>query len=246
MASLTTEAITIGNNTGIQVDVQRSNDYIILCKKNFERILDVVKQLEGHITTLECENNTIDKLQKENAELRVDRFTTAPITKNPTTSNPHDHKSNIMKGGIAGENHGNQQMSWFVNWHYPSERIQFLLATFRGIVEGSNSDIQDGSIINITTDPLTDEEVTHLLISVSFSCLNEILTPINSNDFRTVPNSDFLIVVSKSRASQKQVLIKFNVTDAANRVTALKEMYDGALLIKEIELGQPYVVRDTP
>ena len=62
MASLTTtttsDTITIGNNTGIQVDVQKSNDNIILSEKNFERILDVVKQLEGHITTLECENNT--------------------------------------------------------------------------------------------------------------------------------------------------------------------------------------------
>ena len=57
MASLTTtttsDTITIGNNTGIQVDVQRSNDNIILSEKNFERILDVVKQLEGHIKTLE-------------------------------------------------------------------------------------------------------------------------------------------------------------------------------------------------
>ena len=65
MASLTTtttfDTITIGNNTGIQVDVQRSNDNIILSEINFERILDVVKQLEGHITTLECEVKEVTK-----------------------------------------------------------------------------------------------------------------------------------------------------------------------------------------
>lgn len=186
-----------------------------------------------------------DNLQVKKKDDESGQYWNVPANyfiKNPTGSNPHDHKSDMMKvAGVAGENKGNQQMSWFANWHYPSERIQFLLATFRGIIEGSHSDIQDGFIIDITTDPLTDEEVTHLLISVSFSCLNEILTPINSNDFRTVPNSNFLIVVSKSRASQKQVLIKFNVTDASNRVTTLKEMYDGALLIKEIEFEQSMI-----
>ena len=65
MASLTTtttsDTITIGNNTGIQVDVQRSNDNIILSEINFERILDVVRQLEGRITTLECEVKEVTK-----------------------------------------------------------------------------------------------------------------------------------------------------------------------------------------
>ena len=68
MASLTTttttttfDTITIGNNTGIQVDVRRINDNIILSEINFERILEVVTQLEGYVTTLECEVKEVTK-----------------------------------------------------------------------------------------------------------------------------------------------------------------------------------------
>ena len=388
MASLTTttttttsDTITIGNNTGIQVDVIRSNDNIILSEKNFERILDVVKQLEGHITTLECENNTpnakkrkskrsqpmkkkphdhkstrfevghyyyltckggkkvwfevvsrttktitirdttgdtdeyrksvVDKfgskaevigitnskykggtflcswnkgdpednnnprksnrsqpMKKKPEESDEDvfesgRFTDenttpffiskevnfaavktapefiavkiAPITNNPTTSNPHDHKSDMMKGGIAGENKGNQQMDWWDS----TERIEFLIAMFEDTVEGAHIDILDGAIVDIATDPLTNHEVVHLLTSITFGKLCNILTPIE-DEMRTNWNQDpnVLIAVSKNRVSQKEILIKFNVTDASNRVTTLKDMYKELYEMKEIELEQ--------
>lgn len=302
MASLTTtttsDTITIGNNTGIQVDVQRSNDNIILSEINFERILDVVKQLEEHITTLECENNTPNAKKRKSGRsqpmkkksifdeeesseeediteedvFESERFTDentttftarkevnfaavktapvfaavkpapefiavkiAPITKNPTTSNPHDHKSDMMKGGIAGENKGNQQMDWWDS----TERIEFLIAMFEDTVEGAHIDILDGAIVDIATDPLTDHEVAHLLTSITFGKLCNILTPIQ-DEMRTNWNQDpnVLIAVSKSRVSQKEILIKFNVTDASNRVTTLKDMYKELYEMKEIELEQ--------
>lgn len=101
MASLTTtttpDTITVGNNTGIQVDVQRSNDNIILSKKNFERILDVVKQLEGHITTLECENNT------PNAKKRKSKRS-QPMKKKPAfmenpEENPEESDEDVFESG---------------------------------------------------------------------------------------------------------------------------------------------------
>lgn len=52
------------------------------------------------------EAKIIEELKKEK-----DRLNKVKADKNPTGSNPHDVKSDMMKSGIAGENKGNCQMS---------------------------------------------------------------------------------------------------------------------------------------
>ena len=126
--------------------------------------------------------------------------------KNRTGSNPHDHKSDMMKGGIAGENKGNQQMS-----QYFPQYVAYIMACIQNNKQTIDCMKQDGS-------SWTNEEVVELMF-LTFTKLHGSFKVITPTYNKSKP--DELLLILEYIPDKRNILLGFYVPRAKERVYAI-------------------------
>ena len=164
--------------------------------------------------------------------------------KNRPGSNPHDHKSDMMKSGIAGENKGNQQMS-----DESDRRMTVLMNVFEAYVTSMLKKNVTGMDFASMSDPLTNEEVMNLLATVNFVLFQKLLTTNDSSITAVNDNKNTLAILTRNRQTGQKVTITLNVPGAKDRVPIINAMYDlasknddQALLEETLKHGKEYVI----
>jgi len=185
------------------------------------------------------EAKIIEELEKER-----DRLNKIKADKNPTGSNPHDVKSDMMKGGIAGENKGNCQMS-----DESDRRMTVLMNVFEAYVTSMLKKNVTGMDFASMSGPLENEEVMNLLATVNFNMFEKLLTTNDSSITHVNDNKNTLAIMTRNRQTGQRVTILLNVPCAKDRVPIINAMYDlasknddQALLEETLKHGKEYVI----
>ena len=121
---------TLSDAKTIKKNVVNIDKLVQLNKKNDYMFVDVDMENEMHWIF----NDIYDVIHNKLRPIQIQMLTTTKWYKNPTGSNPHGVKSDMMKGGIAGENKGNQQMSRDDKIKY-ERKMKETIATERSLYE---------------------------------------------------------------------------------------------------------------